>query len=100
MTLEDGRILRMKSHDCHVFVPTFHGIVDELSRYFKQLCSKTLIVDDLDQMRKSIAITLCKLERLFVPTFFDVMVHSAVHLAIEAKLAGPMQYRWMYQGER
>ena len=94
MTLEDGRILGMKSHDCHVFMqdllmPTFHGIVDDkvieplvkLSRYFRQLCSNTLTVDVLDQMRKSIAITLCKLERLFVPTFFDVMVHLAVHLA-------------------
>ncbi|WCJ25500.1 hypothetical protein M5689_007379 [Euphorbia peplus] len=28
------------------------------------------------------------------------MVHLAVHLATEAKLAGPVQYRWMYPIER
>ena len=53
----------------------------ELSRYFKQLCSKTLIVGVLEQMEKSIAITLCKLEGIFVPAFFDVMVHLVVRLA-------------------
>ncbi|KAH0712302.1 hypothetical protein KY289_008261 [Solanum tuberosum] len=31
-----------------------------------------------------------------MPTFFDVMVHLAIHLANEAKLGGPAQFRWMY----
>ncbi|XP_060202854.1 uncharacterized protein LOC132631278 [Lycium barbarum] len=44
--------------------------------------------------------TICKLERVFLPTFFDVMIHLAIHLANEAKLAGPVQYRWMYYIER
>ena len=100
VTLVDGRILGMKSHDCHVFMqdlllPPFEGIVDdkvleplvELSRYFKQLCSMALTIDVLDQMGTSITITLCKLERLFVPAFFDVMVHLAIHLTTEARLA-------------
>ena len=56
-------------------------------------------MDVLEQMEKSIAITLCKLERIFVPEFFDVIVHLVVHLATEARLAGPVHYHWMYQGE-
>lgn len=43
---------------------------------------------------------LCKLEKIFPPAFFDVMVHLAVHLPREAMLAGPVQYRWMYPIER
>ncbi|KAH0747451.1 hypothetical protein KY285_009108 [Solanum tuberosum] len=35
-----------------------------------------------------------------MPTFFDVMVHLAIHLANEAKLGGPVQFRWMYYIER
>ncbi|XP_056683289.1 uncharacterized protein [Spinacia oleracea] len=51
-------------------------------------------------MEKNIAITLCKLERIFIPAFFDVMIHLPIHLATEARLAGPVHYRWMYRFER
>jgi len=64
--LEDGRILGMKNYNCHVFMQdllllTFRGIMDdkvlellvELSRHFKQLCSKNLTIDVLDQWRKA-----------------------------------------------
>lgn len=43
---------------------------------------------------------LCKLEKIFPPAFFDIMVHLAVHLPREAKLVGPVGYRWMYPIER
>ncbi|WMV58931.1 hypothetical protein MTR67_052316 [Solanum verrucosum] len=58
--------------------------------------TKELSVEKLEQLDKSIQMTLCKLERVFMPTFFDVMVHLAIHLANEAKLGGPVQFRWMY----
>ena len=51
-------------------------------------------------MEKQIALTLCKLEMIFPPSFFDIMVHLLVHLPEEAKIAGPVQYRWMYPIER
>lgn len=51
-------------------------------------------------MEKDIAVILCKLEEIFPPAFFDVMVHLAVHLPREAILGGPVQYRWMYPIER
>ncbi|KNA22761.1 hypothetical protein SOVF_030240 [Spinacia oleracea] len=112
-SMEDGKISNMKSHDCHVFLqdllkPAFQGILPkevleplvELSLFFKQLCSKTLKIDVLEKMEKSIAITLCKLEKVFVPALFDIMVHLPIHLANEAKIAGPVQYRWQYRFER
>lgn len=44
--------------------------------------------------------TLCMLERFFPPSFFDIMVHLTIHLAQEALIGGPVQYRWMYPFER
>ncbi|CAL9001938.1 unnamed protein product [Prunus brigantina] len=54
----------------------------------------------LDRLEVDIVFILCKLEKIFPPAFFDVMVHLAVHLPHEAKLAGPVGYRWMYPIER
>ena len=54
----------------------------------------------LHQMKDDIPIILCKLERIFPPAFFDVMVHLAVHLPEEAILRGPVHYGWMYPIER
>ncbi|XP_074267012.1 uncharacterized protein LOC141590313 [Silene latifolia] len=112
-SIEDGKIFGMKSHDFHVFIqdlltPALQGVLDEelleplreFGLFFKQLTAKTLKVSELNQMEKNIAVTLCKLERLFVPAFFDVMIHLPIHLAAEAKLGGPVHYRWMYRFER
>jgi len=37
---------------------------------------------------------------IFPPSFFDIMMHLPIHLAEEAKLGGPVCYRWMYPMER
>ena len=54
----------------------------------------------MKELENKIVVILCKLERIFPPAFFDVMVHLAIHLPREAMLAGPVQYRWMYPIER
>ena len=51
-------------------------------------------------METEIGKILCDLERIFPPSFFDVMVHLSVHLASEARLGGTVHYRWMYPIER
>ena len=51
-------------------------------------------------MKDDIVMILCKLEMIFLPAFFDIMVHVAVHLPREAELARPVHYRWMYPTER
>jgi hypothetical protein len=44
--------------------------------------------------------TICKLDMIFSPSFFDSMEHLPIHLPYEAKVGGPVQYRWMYPFER
>ena len=83
------------------YLPTKIGTtLFELGTFFKQLCSKTLRVIDLEKLQEQIILILCKLEKIFPPAFFDVMVHLAIHLPYEARLGGPVQYRWMYPIER
>ncbi|CAN1224932.1 hypothetical protein LINPERPRIM_LOCUS2370 [Linum perenne] len=72
----------------------------QLCSFFKELCSKVGRVESLNKLESQIALTLCHLERIFPPSFFDIMVHLTVHLVYEAKIGGPVQGRWMYPIER
>ncbi|CAL1407367.1 unnamed protein product [Linum trigynum] len=109
----DGKLVGLKSHDCHVFLqqllaPGFRSFLPkevyialaELGDFFRKLCCKTIHMADIEQMEKDIVVILCKLEMVFPPAFFDVMVHLAIHLPKEVKLGGPVQFRWMYPIER
>ncbi|XP_048543573.1 uncharacterized protein LOC125522564 isoform X2 [Triticum urartu] len=103
-----------KIHDCHVILEDILPvallncypskdvmiIVVELANFFKKLCSKVLDVSELDKLQESIVKTLCNMEKVFLPSFFTVMVHLMVHLVEEAKLGGPVHYRWMYPLKR
>ncbi|KAK1617227.1 hypothetical protein QYE76_022744 [Lolium multiflorum] len=103
----------LKTHDCHILLQrilpaglrgTIHEdiyeAVAELGNFFRELCCKTLKRDVLDRLEKEIVVILCKLEKIFPPSFFDVMVHLAIHLPKEARLRGPVHYGWMYPVER
>ena len=110
--LANARLFDMKSHDCHVLMQRLVPIalaalpknvlnpIIELSQFFWDLCSTELRVDHLLSLYENIPIILCKLERIFPPAWFDVMEHLPVHLPYEAKMCGPIQYRWMYPFER
>jgi len=106
--VKTGRVNGMKSHDNHVFMEhlllsafiSLPNPLTEISQFFKNICASTLRVDELEKLDKLIPIILCQLEQFFPPGFFDSMEHLPVHLAYEAKLGGPVQYRWMYPFER
>ncbi|RDX99035.1 hypothetical protein CR513_17970, partial [Mucuna pruriens] len=51
-------------------------------------------------MEGNILVLLCKLEQIFMPTFFDLMEHLPIHLVYGARVGGLVQYRWMYPFER
>jgi hypothetical protein len=110
---EGTRLQGLKTHDCHILLQrilpaAMRGFLDrdiyealaELGKFFRDLCSRILNKDVLAEMKKEIPIFLVKLEKIFPPAFFDVMVHLAVHLPDEALLRGPVQYGWMYPIER
>ena len=111
--LKECKISSLKSHDDHILMQqllliALRGSLSsqvtrpliKLSCYFHETYSKTLTVPDLENLEKDIAVTLCELEKIFSPSFFTIMVHVVMHLAREAKLGGPIHYRWMYPIER
>ncbi|KAL6225623.1 hypothetical protein ACLB2K_004472 [Fragaria x ananassa] len=103
----------LKSHDNHTLLQQLiplcirsslpknvvEGLID-LGKFFKVLCSKLNCAADLEEARSRIIVTLCDLEKIFPPSFFDVMEHLPIHLAEEALIAGAVQFRWMYPIER
>jgi len=111
VNVAQGKLHGMKSHDCHIFMECLLPValrelsdhvwkpLTELSQYFRDLCSPTLTVENLHVMEQNIPVILCKLERIFPPGFFNVMEHLPIHLAYEARVCGPVQYRWMYPFE-
>ncbi|XP_071680471.1 uncharacterized protein [Lolium perenne] len=112
--MKECKFTGLKSHDCHILIEHLLPlalrscypsedvmfVVVELSNFFKSLCSKVLDSTKLDTLKAQIVLTLCKMERLFIPSFFTIMVRLIVHLVDEAKLGGPVHYRWMYPFER
>ncbi|KAK6137042.1 hypothetical protein DH2020_029215 [Rehmannia glutinosa] len=109
----DQKISGMKSHDCHVLLQRILpvgirgslnkevcDVLAELGHFFQRLCCKKLKRTDLEKMREDICLILCKLEKIYPPAFFDVMVHLPIHLPNEALLGGPVHFRWMYPIER
>ncbi|XP_071695507.1 uncharacterized protein [Rutidosis leptorrhynchoides] len=97
--MQKYKLFGMKSHDCHVFMQRLIPIA------FRELLPvtvwKALIkVEDMLRLNEDIPVILCKLEGIFPPSLFDSMEHLPVHLAYEARVAGPVQYRWMYPFER
>ncbi|XP_065872300.1 uncharacterized protein [Euphorbia lathyris] len=107
------KISSLKSHDCHVLLQRIlpagvrgclnkemSNLLAELGHFFQRLCCKKLKKTEVEKMRDDICLILCKLEKVYPPAFFDVMVHLSVHLPEEALLGGPVQFRWMYPIER
>ncbi|XP_059306890.1 uncharacterized protein LOC132058382 [Lycium ferocissimum] len=51
-------------------------------------------------MHSEIVEIICDHEKIFHPTFFDIMLHLPIHLVNEIKFGGPAHLRWMYSIER
>lgn len=93
------QISGLKSYDCHVLLQLLPPLalrgmlykelcepLIELSYFLIVLGSKELRTNDLEPIKVQIPITLCKLEKVFPPSFFDVIMQLPIHLATEAKI--------------
>ncbi|GJX91152.1 hypothetical protein Tco_0344478 [Tanacetum coccineum] len=113
VTDNDTNITGLKSHDCHIMMQRLlpYGLqnylpdkiakpIIDLCSLFKQICSATLMEDDMLKAQIKVVDILCELELIYPPAFFDIMVHLVIHLPIEALEGGPIRPRWMYPFER
>jgi len=103
INMEECRLYEMMSHDCHVFMQTLIPLayrdlllkriwdaLTEISHFFSDIYSSKLNVDHIERLETNIVKTLCKLEMIFPPSFFDSMEHLPIHLSFEAKVGGPV----------
>ena len=113
VNVPQGKISGLKSHDCHVLMQQLMpvalrgllpdnvtSVLFDLCAYFRAVSAKVLHVRELEKLEQRIKITLCRMEMIFPPGFFTVMVHLVLHLVTEAKIGGPMAYRSMWFLER
>jgi hypothetical protein len=109
----ERKVSGYKSHDAHILLHYLlqvavikslpkHVAVHliRLGAFFRSLCSKVIMPQELGRLQLEITEILCELEKIFLPAVFDIMVHLLIHLVNEVRFGGPVQYRWMYFMER
>ncbi|XP_074307835.1 uncharacterized protein LOC141642788 [Silene latifolia] len=89
------QVAARKSLPRHVAIPLI-----KLSTFFRKLYSKVLNPKELDHLQTEIVQILCEFEKIFLPSFFDIMVHLPIHLVDEVRLGGPVHGRGMFFIER
>ncbi|XP_074323659.1 uncharacterized protein LOC141660567 [Apium graveolens] len=110
---DNDKLRGMKTHDCHVLLykilpvgiqpfltKNIRGTLIGLCQFVQKICAKIVRVSDIEELKDGIVIILCKLEKIFPPTFFTIMVHLCVHLPDQVLLGGPVAMRWMFGTER
>lgn len=110
---KEKKLWGLKSHDYHVIMQQLLPIavralnqkqlstaISDLCHFFLHLCSKIATAEDFYELGSEAVECICRLEMIFPPSFFDIMIHLIIHLADEARIAGPVHYRWMYPIER
>ncbi|GJX18329.1 hypothetical protein Tco_0219161 [Tanacetum coccineum] len=103
VTDNDTNITGLKSQDCHIMMQRLfpYGLqqylpadiakpITELCLFFKQICSQTLMEDDMLKVQSKVVDILCNLELIYPPAFFDIMINLVIHLPLEALEGGPI----------
>ena len=103
VSIKENKMLGLNSHDCHVLMTqtlpvairnilTDHvrETLTKLCDFFNIISQKVINPNILDDLQTSVVETLCNLEMIYPPSFFDIMVHLIVHLVHEIKMCGPV----------
>ncbi|KAL0561283.1 hypothetical protein IC582_001705 [Cucumis melo] len=84
ISLDDLKLNGLKLHNYHL-----------LMQQLLPIGVRSILPKNLDALQEDIVMTLCNLEKYFLPSFFTIMVH----LVREVKFGGPVYLRWMYPFE-
>ncbi|XP_054785874.1 uncharacterized protein LOC129292326 [Prosopis cineraria] len=70
-------------------------VITMICFFFNAIYRKVHELEELDELENEAYLILCQLEKLFLPSFFDIMIHLIVHLVRDIKLCGPVHLRWI-----
>ena len=109
----DGDLRGLKSHDYHIMMQQIlplcvrtllpkdvRATITRISRVFQRLCAKSVDPSTMETLMEETTVTMCMMEKVFPPSFFDVMTHLPIHLLEQLAICGPVHTRWMYPVER
>jgi hypothetical protein len=71
-----------------------------ICRMFKFICNKVYDLASYPMLKSRTPTTLCHLEKVFPPSFVNLMTHLVIHLVHELEICGPIHAYWMYPIER
>jgi hypothetical protein len=74
--------------------------VIKVSCVYRRQSAREIVIAERESDMKNVAEVLCLLEKVFPPTFMDIMSHLMIHLVEELYICGPVHCRWMYPVER
>jgi hypothetical protein len=111
--VNERKLFGLKSHECHIVLQHLLSLamrkvlpevvsvaVIRVSHFFKKICAPIFCKSDMDSLEAKIAENLSLLKTIFLPSFFDIMVHLMVHLPAQARLVGPVHFRSIWLVER
>jgi hypothetical protein len=86
VNMATGKLIWLKSHDCHIILERllpvmFQGYFDdvvwmvlaELSNFYRQLCAKEIMAEMMQKLEKEISVLPCMMEKNFPHGFFNPM---------------------------
>jgi hypothetical protein len=113
VNVSTGKFNGLKSYDYHIFIERLMSVMfcdyfkddlwkifAELGYFYRKICAKQVSKAMMQMLEKEIAVLVCKMETIFPRGWFNAMQYLLVHLPWEARVRGPMQFRWMYSQER
>nr|GEX68442.1 hypothetical protein [Tanacetum cinerariifolium] len=113
VTYNDTNITGLKSHNCHIMMQRLlpyglqNYLPDKIAKpiivlcsLFKQICSATLMEDDMLKAQIKVVDIMCDLELIYPPALFDIMIYLVIHLHLEALKGGPIRPWWMFSFKR
>jgi hypothetical protein len=111
--VNEKKIIGLNSHGSHILLQDLlplavrrvlpkdvSAVLIRLSNFFRKLYSPVIRINDMQRLESEIAEILSLLETIFPPSFFTINVHLMVHLAAQARMAGPIHFRSMWPVER
>jgi hypothetical protein len=72
----------------------------KLCSFFNAISQKVVDPMKLTKLQVDLILTMCNLETIFPPSFFDLMPHLLVHIVHEMKYQGLVFLHQMYPFER
>jgi hypothetical protein len=103
VNVKAGKIHWLKRHDYHIIMERLlhvmlRGYLDdniwevlaELTYFYRQPCAKEIKKDMMEKLEKEILVLICKLEKIFLPGWFNPIQYLLVHIPYEAKVGSPV----------